>query len=211
MNARDLLPGFADLVHDSQTTFRVLLSALSEPGTVHAMPVAVKGPDPLGRALTAAVLTLADLETPVWFDAADEVAARRVAHYLSFHCGCACTDVPTAAAFALVTQPLQMQLADFAQGSMAYPDRAAMVLVQVASLFDGPRRILSGPGIRSAHALQVAGLPDDFDEQWRANGAGFPTGVDLVFCCGDEIIGLPRTTRIDASTFTLENNQCTSQ
>lgn len=211
MNARDLLPGFGDLVHDSQATFRVLLAALSEPGTVQVMPVAVIGPAPLGPAMTATVLTLTDLETPVWLDVADEVAARRVIRYLAFHCGCTCTDVQAAAAFALVTQPEQMQLAGFAQGSMAYPDRAATLLVQVASLTDGPERMLSGPGIGTEHAMQVAGLPPDFDEQWRANGTGFPTGVDLVFCCGDRIVGLPRTTRIDASLFTTENNRCTSQ
>ncbi len=208
MNARELLPGFADLVHDSQATFRVLLTALSEPGTLHVLPVAVVGPAPLCPAITAVLLTLADLETPVWLDVADDIAARRVIDYLSFHCGCPCIDAPAATAFALVTHPEQLCVADFAQGSMAYPDRATMLLVQVPSLTDGPRRMLSGPGIRTEHAMCVSGLSADFDEQWRANGAGFPTGVDLVFCCSDRIVALPRTTRIDASTFTAEKSQC---
>ena len=218
MNARDLLPAFADLVHDSQATFRVLLAALSAPGTVHEFPVAVMGPDPLCTAATAALLTLADMETPVWLDVinhvADEVAnniaARRVTHYLSFHCGCPITDVPAVAAFALITHPEQLSLVGFAQGSMAYPDRSTMLLVQVASLSDGPQRTLSGPGIRTRQALRIAGLPADFDEQWRVNGASFPTGVDLVFCCGNRIVALPRTTRIDTLNSTAENNPCTS-
>lgn len=211
MNARDLLPGFQDLVHDSQTTFRVLLAALSEPGTVRAMPVTVTGPDPLDAAMTAVVLTLADLDTPVWLDIDDESTAQRVLRYLSFHCGCKVVDTPMTAAFALVTRPEQLLLAGFAQGSMDYPDHATMLLVQVASLTDGPQRILSGPGIASQQVLHVAGLPASFDEQWRANGAVFPTGVDLVFCCGDRIIGLPRTTRIDASNIPAEAIQCMSQ
>ncbi len=211
MNARDLLPGFEDLVHDSQATFRVLLAAISEPGTVREIPVAVTGPDPLDTAMTAAVLTLADLDTPVWLDIDDEANAQRVVHYLSFHCGCMAVDVPTAAAFALFTRPQRLQLARFAQGSMAYPDRATMLLVQVASLSGGPDRILTGPGIRSKQVFQVAGLPADFDEQWRVNGAGFPTGVDIIFCCGDRIIGLPRTTRIDAPILLAEKTSCMSQ
>ena len=211
MNARDLLPGFADPVHDSQATFRVLLAALSEPGTVQVIPAAVAGPQPLGPAMTAAVLTLADLETPVWLDIANDVAACQVIDYLSFHCGSTIIDVPAAAAFALVTQPQRLQLARFAQGSMEYPDRATMLLVQVASLTAGPQRMLCGPGIREQQAMHVAGLPADFDTQWHTNGAGFPTGVDLVFCCGDRIVGLPRTTRIDDSIVITEKNQCTSQ
>ena len=211
MNARYLLPGFADLVHDSQATFRVLLAALSEPGTVQIIPVTVAGPQPLGPAITAAVLTLADLETPVWLDIADDVAACRVIDYLSFHCGSTIIDVPAAAAFALVTHPQRLQLARFAQGSMDYPDRATMLLVQVASLTAGPQRMLCGPGIREQQAIHIAGLPADFDAQWYANGAGFPTGVDLVFCCGDRIVGLPRTTRIDDSIVITEKNQCMSQ
>ena len=211
MNARDLLPGFADLVHDSQATFRILLAALSAPGAVHVLPVAVAGPDPLCPAMTAAVLTLADMETPIWLDLDDDAAARRVIDYLLFHCSCPWIDAPAAAAFALVTRPEQLCLAGFAQGSMAYPDRAALVLVQVPSLTDGPQRMLGGPGIRTEQAMQVAGLPVDFDAQWRANGASFPTGVDLVFCCGNRIVGLPRTTKIDASIFTTEKNQCMSQ
>jgi alpha-D-ribose 1-methylphosphonate 5-triphosphate synthase subunit PhnH len=105
VNARDLLPGFADLVHDSQATFRVLLAALAEPGTVQVAPVALAGPDPLGPALTAALLTLADLETPVWLDIKDAIAAGRVARYLAFHCGCTCVDVTAAATFAVLTHP----------------------------------------------------------------------------------------------------------
>ncbi len=211
MNARDLLPGFADPVHDSQATFRMLLGALSEPGTILAMPVAVSGPDPLGAGAAAALLTLADADTPVWHDVDDEASARRVIGYLSFHCGCGFVDAPTAATFALVTHAQDLQLAGFAQGSMAYPDRATLLLVQVASLTGGPQRLLSGPGIRWQQALHVAGLPADFDQQWRANGAGFPTGVDLVFCCGDRIVGLPRTTRIDAPSVAAENDPCMSQ
>lgn len=200
MNARDLLPGFDNPVHDSQATFRVLLAALSEPGTVRPLPVGLTGPDPLGPAMTAVVLTLADLDTPLWLDLENPAQAHRVIDYLSFHCGCRVVPAQAEAAFALVTRAEALQLAGFNQGSMEYPDRATTLLVQVPALEGGPRRILRGPGIATTRTLQPTGLPADFDEQWRANGAGFPTGVDLVFCCGERIVALPRTTRIDTAT-----------
>lgn len=193
---QSLLPGWADAVHDAQASFRTIMAALSEPGIVRTMPVAIDGPAPLASATTAVTLTLADLDTPLWLDPA--LGSEAVRTYLRFHCGCPCTDAPEDAAFAIVAAPGSLSLQAFAQGSMEYPDRSSTLFVQVPALTGGPTRTLSGPGIAATRQLQVAGLPGDFDAQWRANGAGFPTGVDLIFCCGNQIVALPRTTRIFA-------------
>ncbi|MEN3296714.1 MAG: alpha-D-ribose 1-methylphosphonate 5-triphosphate synthase subunit PhnH, partial [Burkholderiales bacterium] len=56
--------------------------------------------------------------------------------------------------------------------------------------------------------LRVGGLPEDFDAHWGANAAAFPMGVDILFCCGNEIIGLPRTTRINGNGFIVEHSPC---
>lgn len=189
-----LLPAWDDSVHASQATFRCVLKALAEPGMVRSLPVEVAGPEPLGAAATAFCLALADFETPVWCDAAASTPA--VASYLRFHCGCPLVSDPHDAAFALIADPGELVLERFAQGSMEYPDRSATVLIQVPSLDHGPVRLLSGPGIAQTQTLRAAGLPRDFDARWRANVDGFPLGVDVVFCCGGKIVGLPRTTRI---------------
>lgn len=189
-----LLPAWEYSVHASQATFRCVLNALAEPGTLHTMPVDVAGPAPLEHALTALSLTLFDFETPVWRDA--EAKQASVSSYLRFHCGCPLVEAPADAAFALIVEPAKLDISRFAQGSMEYPDRSTTLLIQVPSLDGGPERILSGPGIAATRNLRVAGLPPDFDVQWRANTAAFPLGVDIVFCCGSRIIGLPRTTQI---------------
>ncbi|MES2536441.1 MAG: phosphonate C-P lyase system protein PhnH [Pseudomonadota bacterium] len=190
-----LLPAWDDLVHDAQRSFRTVLKALSEPGLIQFMPVAIQGPAPLGSAATALALTLADFETPVWL--APEADFASTQSYLRFHCGCPLTPDPKVAAFAIVIDSLRnMTLASFAQGSPEYPDRSTTLLIQVASLTQGPVRVLSGPGIAETRKLRVEGLPDDFDAQWLENAAGFPLGVDVVFCCANAIVGLPRTTRI---------------
>jgi alpha-D-ribose 1-methylphosphonate 5-triphosphate synthase subunit PhnH len=139
-------------------------------------------------------LALLDLETPVWRDEAAQT--RGIASYLRFHCGCPLTDDPAAAAFALIANPNALSFARFAQGSMEYPDRSTTLLIQVPTLADGPPRVVSGPGIAQTHTLRVGGLPESFAALWRDNTAAFPLGVDILFCCGNEIVGLPRTTQI---------------
>jgi alpha-D-ribose 1-methylphosphonate 5-triphosphate synthase subunit PhnH len=190
-----LLPAWTDSVHSAQATFRTVLKALSEPGLTQRVPVAIAGPAPLHASTTALCLALLDLETPVWCDEAAQTPA--VVSYLRFHCGSPLTTDPAEAAFAIVTNASALPLERFAQGDMEYPDRSTTLLVQVPSLVDGAPRVVSGPGIGESRMLRVAGLRDDFVALWRDNAAAFPLGVDILFCCGNDILGLPRTTRID--------------
>jgi alpha-D-ribose 1-methylphosphonate 5-triphosphate synthase subunit PhnH len=209
MNAlteHSLLPAWTDSVHAAQATFRSVLKALSEPGQLQTLSAAITGPSPLHPATTALCLALLDLETPVWCDDAAQTAA--VASYLRFHCGSPLSDDPAASAFAVIADASCLQLNRFAQGTMEYPDRSATLLIQVPTLIDGPARVLSGPGIAETTTLRVGGLPEDFDAHWGANAAAFPIGVDILFCCGNEIIGLPRTTRINGNGFIVEHSSC---
>jgi alpha-D-ribose 1-methylphosphonate 5-triphosphate synthase subunit PhnH len=191
-----LLPAWTDSVHASQATFRCVLNALSEPGLRQTIPVGIDGPAPLAPATTALCLALLDYETPVWRDAAATTPA--VTSYLRFHCSCPLVGDRTQAGFAIIAKPDSRLSDGFAQGTMDYPDRSCTLLVQLPSLDGGPVRTLSGPGIEHTRTIRVEGLPDNFDLFWRENNAAFPLGVDVIFCCGDEIIGLPRTTRIQS-------------
>jgi alpha-D-ribose 1-methylphosphonate 5-triphosphate synthase subunit PhnH len=192
---KNLLPAWADSVHDAQITFRSILAALSEPGLIQNLPVQPAAPGPLHSATTAVCLTLADYETPLWLSASADIAA--VQSYLRFHCGCPLVDAPAAAAFAVILDGEEgIALERFAQGSMEYPDRSTTLLIQVTTLEAGLARRISGPGIAASRELRVGGLPPDFDAQWRENTAAFPLGVDVIFCCGNAIVGLPRTTQI---------------
>jgi alpha-D-ribose 1-methylphosphonate 5-triphosphate synthase subunit PhnH len=194
MTEHALLPAWTDSVHAAQASFRVVLKALSEPGLQQTLPVAIAGPAPLHAATTALCLALLDLETPVWCDATARTPA--VESYLRFHCGSPLPEDPAAAAFAIVTDTADLRLDRFAQGTMEYPDRSTTLLIQVPTLVDGPARNMSGPGIAQTRTLHIGGLPEQFNSDWRHNTLAFPLGVDILFCCGNEVIGLPRTTRI---------------
>ena len=69
---------FADPTFESQTAFRRIMRAMSAPGTILACGEALAPPPPLARAAAAALLTLADFETPLWI--APRVAAVLAAH-----------------------------------------------------------------------------------------------------------------------------------
>lgn len=186
-----LTPGFADPVPAAQSCFRALLDAMSRPGRVQRLADLPDAPAPLTPAAAAALLTLADADTPVWTDAGPAAE-----HWLRFHAGCPLVADPAAAAFLLATgTPPALALLD--AGTEEEPHRSATLILQVAALAEGEGWALSGPGIETRHRLRVTGLPSGFAAEWAANAARFPRGVDVVLCAGPHLAALPRTTRIE--------------
>jgi alpha-D-ribose 1-methylphosphonate 5-triphosphate synthase subunit PhnH len=56
--------------------------------------------------------------------------------------------------------------------------------------------LLEGPGIQTTSTLLAAPLPANFVEQWEANRARFPRGVDLILAAPGALACLPRTVKI---------------
>lgn len=195
MTTLALQPGFDDPVNAAQQTFRAALDAMARPGTI-ATAVAQSGvPDGLSPAMTRLLLTLADADTPVWLPAGVPESTRA---FLRFHCGCPFTAELSEATFVAAPAGFPVPaLADCAQGDPAFPDRSATLLLELPSLAGGPALVLRGPGIESAQPLAPAGLPAGFLQQWRANHARFPLGVDLLLTSGTAFCALPRTTRVE--------------
>ena len=192
-----LARAFADPVHDSQRSFRAVMSALARPGTIVPIVATVAPPAPLSPAAAAIALTLLDYETPVWIDAA-LAAPREIADWFRFHTGAPITSEPSSAAFAFVADVARAPTFEtFAQGSIEYPDRSTTLVLQVEQLSGGGGFSLSGPGIAGTRTLAAAPLPSGFREQLVRNRALFPRGIDVVLVAKNEIAALPRTVRID--------------
>jgi alpha-D-ribose 1-methylphosphonate 5-triphosphate synthase subunit PhnH len=186
--------GFANPVLDSQRCFRAVLEAMARPGRIQRLEMALAPPPPLGVAAAAALLTLADADTPVWLDTSAP------GDWLRFHAGCPLVAEPVQAQFALACGAMP-SLTALQAGTEEEPHRSATLLVQVTMLEansggQGGWR-LTGPGIEQEHRLHLAGLPADFLAQWRANRARFPRGVDMLLCCGAVLAALPRTVGIE--------------
>lgn len=187
-------PGFADPVAASQATFRAVLTALSEPGRILTLALALEPPRPLGLAAAAIAYSLLDGDTPLWCDAASRPAAAT----LRFHTGAPMVEQPERARFALIADAALLPPLDrFEAGSDEYPDRSATLIIEVPSLDDGPALVLRGPGIPDDRPLAVSGLPRSFPAQWRENRLRFPRGIDVIFTAGSRIAGLPRSVQLE--------------
>jgi len=185
---------FADPTFESQAAFRRIMRAMSAPGTILACGEALTPPASLARAAAAALLTLADFETPLWIAPSFPQA---VADYLAFHTGAPRAAASEQAAFALVDLSVDgLDLARFASGTAEYPDRSTTIVAQASSLEVASRLRLGGPGIKGEATLAVSPLPKSLVAQWAANRAGFPLGVDLIFVADDRLAALPRSTAI---------------
>jgi alpha-D-ribose 1-methylphosphonate 5-triphosphate synthase subunit PhnH len=182
---------FADPVFQSQAVFRRIMGAMAAPGTIFHCGETLAPPAPLAPAAAAALLTLADFETPLWIAPSFGGA---VAAYLAFHTGAPLALSADKAAFALIDLASDgLRLERFALGSAEYPDRSTTVVAQAASLGEGPALRLGGPGVTGEAELRAASLPDDFVKQWRANRGAFPLGVDLILAAGAKLACLPRS------------------
>jgi alpha-D-ribose 1-methylphosphonate 5-triphosphate synthase subunit PhnH len=189
-----ITPGFADPVGAAQTTFRAVLTAMSEPGRVLTLDLDLAPPPPLGLAASAVALSLLDGDTPLWCDP----ACRPATLSLRFHTGALLVDHPERARFALIGDAAALpSLATFDAGTDEYPDRAATLIIAVTSLDDGMALSLRGPGIPERRTLNVAGLPAGFRAEWHANHARFPRGIDVILTSGARLACLPRSVQIE--------------
>jgi len=183
-------PGFTDPVFDSHEGFSALMQAMARPGRIQRCQMLRDLPKGLASAAAAALLTLADAQTLVWTDAQGEAR-----EWIAFHTGAPLVAEPGRAQFLLATRSMP-ELAALNPGTDEIPQDSATLIVQVQALDDEFGWWLTGPGIEVTHRLSAQGLPADFLQQWAANTARFPRGVDLVLCAGERLAALPRTTRI---------------
>ncbi len=185
------LPGFADPVADAHATFRAVLDALAHPGRVQLAGTGLRPPAPLMPATAALLLTLVDVETPLWL-APDFWPARE---WIVFHTGASPIDDPARAAFAVAATLSDFE--GFSAGTDEAPETSATPIVQIAGFGVGQRLRLSGPGVRGSATLHADGLPPDFPALWAANHALYPRGVDLVLVAGEALVALPRSVRVE--------------
>ena len=187
MRAESMEGGFQNPPVDAAIAFRAALDAMSRPGKVHTVAGAT-APRPLSRAAACLALTLCDPDTPVWL--APSVAGQGVQDWFRFHTGAPICD-RVSAQFAFGCWDEMLPLDDFPIGTPDYPDRSATLIVEVPDL--GSEHRLTGPGIRDEAWLTVPS-PAVFHQ----NGSLFPQGLDFFLTCGDQLAGVPRTTRVEA-------------
>ena len=192
----ELPAGFADKVISAQAIFRSVMDAMARPGSVRHLAAAAGTPAAMMRGTAAIALTLFDHDTPIWLDPLMSETTE-VAKWLKFHTSAPVVTDSSISSFALIGDAAALpELDRFSFGSNEYPDRSTTLILQVGSLTEGSRLELIGPGIDGTAALQAAIQPPDLFERLSINAALFPRGVDVVLVHDDNIVAIPRTTRL---------------
>ncbi len=186
-----LVGGFDDGVTQSQRVFRLALSAMSEPGTVHSVPSPPEL-EGLHCATYALCLTLLDSATPVWISPLLDTPALRA--NLAFHCATPFASCREQAQFALLGEADLHDVSGFDPGTDRDPDQSCTIIAQLSALSGGQPGVWRGPGIDGQRKVALPVPKSLFLE--RKAGRAFPRGLDFIFTAGDSLIALPRSTRV---------------
>ena len=186
MQAQALSGGFDNPAVQSAHAFRAVMEAMARPGQIQDITGAVP-PAPLSIAAGSVLLTLCDMDTPVYL--AGDVDNDDVRAWLAFHTGAPLTGL-SHAMFAVGSWDALMPLSDYPIGTSEYPDRSAALIVECTELVTSGST-LSGPGIKSQAALSLPEI-----EAFQNNRALFPLGLDFIFTNGARLAALPRSTEV---------------
>jgi alpha-D-ribose 1-methylphosphonate 5-triphosphate synthase subunit PhnH len=195
LDLAQLQPGFSDPARDSQASFRAIMTATSQPGKIAHFSHAPLPPTGINRAAGAALLTLADQDTKLWLDTTLRLPS--IENWLRFHTGVPFTQSQSEAVFALISDVgPSIDLGKFHQGDAKFPDLATTVVVMVQGLAGGQSLTLRGPGIATQTQIAPTGLTSAFWDQRADLVSHFQFGIDLMICADDQLVSIPRTTRI---------------
>jgi alpha-D-ribose 1-methylphosphonate 5-triphosphate synthase subunit PhnH len=183
----NLTPGFASAA-DAQKSFRAILNALSRPGRIVFLPPFNQPPPPLSAAAAAILLTLTDPGVSVSLP--DHPGLR---DWLAFHTGARLAPATTADFVVALDCP---SLPAMQTGTDDEPESGATLILETPRLESGPTCRLTGPGIQDEISVQLP-LSEAALAQRRALHKLNPRGIDILFCAGNRLLGLPRSTEIE--------------
>jgi len=161
----------------SNATFEALMWALSRPGDVRTLPEA---------GFESIAETLVDLECCAYADT-PAMRERIVAS------GAQLADQIGSADHVFLSALDDAELAKINCGSAVYPDDGATLIAAVAHT--GQRLRLSGPGIKHTTEIALAVSPGFW--AMREMLCLYPEGFDIFFVDGDQVIGIPRSTKVE--------------
>ena len=200
-------PAFQDAVHDSQQCFRLLLKAISEPGKVVTLD-RCDGFGSLVSSATQTLLAMADNATAVWLSPSLS-ADSAVTENIKFHIGSPLVEHPQQASFAVFSardsQQHNWSQLTFNPGNEEYPDLSTTVIVELDNLDAGTELTLSGPGIESQRTIYLCGASVELLAflQTRQASMPFPLGIDFIFVANQQVLCVPRTTKVEVTPCTL--------
>ncbi len=115
---------------------------------------------------------------------------------IRFHSGAPLSATAQEVCFALFDEQLQAaDLQALPHGTEISPEFGATVVVQLAELENGAALRLTGPGIESQRLIAPRLPPALLD--YLVNRPQRPAGAGYLLTCGDRLLAIPRTTRVE--------------
>lgn len=174
-----------DPVHDTRRTFDGLVSAMSRPGTVHAVPT------PADHAVVA---TLVDHE--VTFATDDDELHRTLAEQGRLE-----SAPKTEADIVHARETTGWDVRECKRGTLVEPSNGATVVYRVDRVGDdatGSTVRLSGPGADGSTTLTVGLCESELSAVATAQ-SGYPRGIDVIVTTADHVVALPRSVQLEVA------------
>lgn len=169
-----------------QTHFRLLLEAMSRPGTTQKLSITPKsGPTALAvlATLLDGAVSLADphgvLSEQDWAMLQTQQKPVEEAEYLLCNGAIAPDFTPRL-------------------GTLESPEQSATIILTVESLTHGDTQLkLSGAGIAQTTECSLQGLHPEWINSREEWGYSFPLGIDFILVDQNEVMALPRTSKVE--------------
>lgn len=94
-------------------------------------------------------------------------------------------------------------------GTLSSPDFATTIILKVSKLdtHNGDIRLkLTGPGVNGETQVSISGIDQAWLEQRNEWCSAFPLGIDCILVDDTQIMGLPRTTKVELIETTQKGN-----
>jgi alpha-D-ribose 1-methylphosphonate 5-triphosphate synthase subunit PhnH len=184
---------------NGQQAFRVFLDSMARPGQLRRLDTSKLEP-PAGLAGASALLGLCLMDSEVGFHCAGFTP--EVTEYLRVNTNSRVVSAGEAEFVFLRDSSHLDEVAVAKTGDPEYPELSATLVLQVLALSEQPladslRIATSGPGVDGVRSFSVGGLETAFLTLLRRTNEEFPLGLDLVLTCGDAVLSLPRSQRLE--------------
>lgn len=174
---------------DEHRFFRLLLKAMSHPGTIYSM-TDCRQDRPMVLGLLACLV-----DNEVGFTV---VGDPELATAIAEHTGGRQVAVAEADFLIVAKGGGKDQLVLLKRGSREYPDQGATVVYLVDELAEGPEGIvISGPGVAGQTTLRIKGLAMNELTCLRQVNSEFPLGIDAIYIDSfGRVACIPRSSQI---------------